>query len=212
MGLTLTSFYKVIRQPKVLSIINASALHSAYLKAVKDYIQPLMVSVALTLPFLLEAEVEKKNGLIIGIIYFLIYLATSRASQLASKAANNRKQAISYSTLLLGFLFGIGCGVFYYYDLWVSALLSFIGIYMIENIRKPILTGFVADNVPNEILVSVISTQSLIKTIITAILALAFGILADKYGIGMSFIIVSTFLILTTILINSMSINKRLKE
>lgn len=204
-GLTLTSFFKIIKQPKVLKIINTSALHSAYLKAVKDYIQPLMVSVAITLPILLNVDAEKKNGLIIGVIYFFIYLATSRASQLASKAVSNRKNSISYLTLLWGFFFGIACGVFYFYDLWLISMLALIGIYLVENIRKPILTGFVADNVPNEILVSVLSAQNLIRTIITAVLALAFGIIADAYGIGVSFIIVSTFLIVTTILINTIT-------
>lgn len=204
-GLTFSSFYKIIRQPKVLKIINTSALHSAYLKAVKDYIQPLMVSVALTLPILLNVDAEKKNGLVIGVIYFFIYLATSRASQLASKAATNRKKSISYLTLLWGFVFGIACGVFYFYDLWFISMLAFIGIYLVENIRKPILTGFVADNVPNEILVSVMSAQNLIRTIFTAVLALAFGVIADANGIGTSFIIVSTFLIITTVLINTIT-------
>lgn len=203
--LTLKTFFNIIKQPKVLKLMNASALHSAYLKAVKDYIQPLMVSVALLIPVLLDVDIEKKNGLIIGVFYFLIYLITSRASQLSSKVAAKNKERISYQTLLWGFLFGIGCGVFYFYDLWVFALFAFIGIYIIENMRKPILTGFVADNVPSEMLVSVISVQSLIRTIITATLALAFGIIADGYGIAVSFFVISSFLVITTILINAYS-------
>jgi MFS family permease len=199
--LTVKIFFSIIKQPNVLKIINSSALHSAYLKAVKDYIQPLMVSVSLLIPVLLDVDIERKNGLVIGIIYFLIYLATSRASQLAGKVAAKNKKRISYHTLLLGFIFGIGCGVFYYYDLWLLALVAFIGIYIIENVRKPILTGFVADNVPNEMLVSVISAQSLIRTIITAMLALVFGILADAYGIGVSFAVLSFTLAITTVFI-----------
>ena len=208
-GLTLKTFFNIIKQPKVLKLMNASALHSAYLKAVKDYIQPLMVSVALLIPILLDIETDKKNGLLIGIFYFIIYLITSRASQLAAKVAAKNKERISYQTLLWGFLFGIGCGVFYFYDLRVLALFAFIGIYIIENMRKPILTGFVADNVPSEMLVSVISVQSLIGTIITATLALAFGIIADVYGIAISFIAVSSFLVITTILINTYSYKTR---
>ena len=207
--LTLAAFFKIIKKPEVFKIINASALHTAYLKAVKDYIQPLMVSVALTLPILLNMEPEKKNGLIIGFIYFIIYLGTSRASQLAFKAANNRSNSISYVTLLWGFLFGIACGLFYIYDLWLISMLAFIGIYLVENIRKPILTGFVADNVPNELLVSVLSAQNLIRTIVTSILALAFGVIADAYNIGVSFIIVSTSLIVTTMMINTFTNNTR---
>ena len=83
-----------------------------------------------------------------------------------------------------------------------DALKEFHRIYIVENIRKPILTGFLADNVPNEIITSVISAQSLLRTILTVILALAFGIIADNFGIGVSFMVVSVFLTLSTILIN----------
>ena len=77
--------------------------------------------------------------------------------------------------------------------------LFFIVIYIIENIRKPILTGFIADNVPGEILTSVISAQAFLKTIITAVLAFMFGWIADMKGIGVSFIVVSAFLIVSTL-------------
>ena len=83
------------------------------------------------------------------------------------------------------------------------SLLAFVGIYIIENVRKPILTGFIADNVPNEILTSVISAQSLLRTIITAILALAFGLIADNFGIGVSFISVTGFLLFSALVINN---------
>lgn len=208
--LTIKSFLKIIKQPNVLKLINTSAIHTAYLRAVKDYIQPLMVNVAFIIPIMLTFETEKKNGIIIGMIYFIIYLATSRASQISSKIAAKNKQNISYTTLLFGFIFGIICGVFYIYDLWIISLIAFVGIYIVENIRKPILTGFIADNVPNEILTSVISAQSLLRTIITATLALVFGIIADNYGIGVSFMVVSVFLALFTILIHIYNSQKSL--
>jgi len=209
--LTTKSFFKIIKQPNVLKIINTSAIHTAYLRAVKDYIQLLMVNVALIIPIMINVEVEKKNGIVIGVIYFFIYLATSRASQISSKVAAKSKQNISNITLLLGFIFGIICGVFFIFDLWIISIIAFAGIYIVENIRKPILTGFIADQVPNEILTSVISAQSLLRTIITAILAFVFGFIADNFGIGVSFIVVSVFLTLSTILMNidySKKVNK----
>ena len=201
--LTMISFFKIIKQPKVLEIINTSAIHTAYLRAVKDYIQLLMVNVALIIPIMLHIEAEKKNGIVIGVIYFFIYLATAGASQLSSKVAKKSDRNISHITLLFGFVFGILCGVFILYDLWFISIIAFIGIYIVENIRKPILTGKIADNVPNEILTSVISAEALLRTIITAILALVFGLLADNFGIGVSFVAVSLFLTLSAILISA---------
>jgi len=194
--MSIRTLYHTVKLPRVIKIINISALHTAYLKAVKDYIQPLMVNVALLIPLMTNTETQKKNGLVIGIIYFFIYLLTSHASQLSAKIAIRMPKSSPMITLLLGLSFGLLSGVFYYFNLWVIALLFFIGIYIIENVRKPILTGYIADQVPSEILTSVISVQSLLRTIITAILALFFGIIADTYGIGVSFIVISLFLLI----------------
>lgn len=206
--LTIKSLIETVKKPNVLKIINTSAIHTGYLRAVKDYIQPLMVNIALITPIMLKIEVEKKNGIIIGVIYFLIYLATSRASKLSSRVVAIGKRNISYITLLYGFICGIICGVSYFFNFWIISIIAFVGIYIVENIRKPILTGFIADHVPSEILTSVISAQSLLRTIITAILALVFGIIADHFGIGVSFMIISIFLTLSTVLINKFHTQK----
>jgi MFS family permease len=199
---TVVAFFNIMKHPKVLKIINSSASHTAYLKAVKDYIQPLMIQVAVVLPFMMSVDADKKNGLVVGVLYFFIYLATSRASLLASWFYDKNKLRISFYTLIAGFGLGILCGVFTFFNLWVLALLSLVGIYIIENIRKPILTGVISDNVPNDILTSVISAQSLLRTIMTAILALVFGILADHFGLGVAFIAISSTLIFISIVIN----------
>lgn len=199
------SFFRVMKQPKVMRIINSSAAHTAYLKAIKDYIQPLMLHIVVILPFMLSMTTEKKNGLVIGVLYFFIYLATSRASRMASRfneRYEKNKLNASYVTLMLGFGLGVLTGVFYGLDLWVLSLLTFVGIYLIENLRKPILTGIIADNVPNELLTSVISAQNLIRTLMTVLIALLFGIIADDFGISMAFISISVFLITLSQIVN----------
>jgi MFS family permease len=203
LGITIKSFFKNLIKPEVLKIINMSAFHSAYLKAVKDYIQPLMVNVALLIPIMMNLEPDRKNGIIIGCLYFIIYLLNSFASRLAAKASEGeRKKKISYITLLCGFTCGIACGIFYALNLWIISLIAFVGIFFIENLRKPILTGFIADNVPNQVLASVISIESQLKTVITAVIALLFGILADTMGIGKAFIVVTSCLLFFSLLIN----------
>lgn len=197
----LRSFVENIKQAQVLRIISTSAIHSAYLKAVKDYIQPLMLNIALIIPFMLAIEQEKKIGIVVGVIYFFIFLLTSSASRLSSKIFAKRKQKISHLSLVVGFSFGVICGLFFHFDLWVFSLIAFVGIYIIENIRKPILTGFIADHVPNEILTSVLSTQSLLSAFITAILAIAFGLFADNFGIGVSFMAISGLLLVFSFLV-----------
>ncbi len=209
MRLIFKSFFRIIQNPNVFKIMNMSAAHTAYLRAVKDYIQPLMVNVALLIPILVDIETTKKNGLIIGVIYFFIYLITSRASQLSSTIAIKNKNNASSFTMLLGLISGVICGVFFIYEFWIISLFAFIGIYIAENIRKPILTGLIADNVPPEILTSVISAQSLLRTIITAVLALVFGLFADAYGIGVSFVAISSFILFSFFALNNYKIKNK---
>jgi MFS family permease len=191
----------MLKQPRVLAIIYSSAAHTAYLRAIKDYIQIVMVNLSLILPIMLYMDAEKKNGIVIGLLYFFIFLATSQASKYSDKLARKSRRNISYVTLLVAFLAGILSGATYSYEIWVFSLLAFAVIYVAENVRKPVLTGVVARAVPKEILTSVISAQSLLRTILTMLLAVVFGLLADFYGIGVSLMAVSGLLLLSSTLI-----------
>lgn len=196
------SFVKSLKQPKVLQIINSSALHSAYLKAIKDYIQPIMLQITLLIPFFISMETKRKSGMVVGIIYFFIYLLTSYASKKSFKISELVKGNVPRLTLLLGLASGLICGILYHFNLWILSLLCFTCIYIFENIRKPLLTGEIADQVAPEILTSVISAQSFFSTISTSIIALSIGFLADVWGIGIAFIIISSILLLFTMILN----------
>jgi MFS family permease len=200
------SFLNTLKNPKVLQIINSSALHSAYLKAIKDYIQPIMVQVALLIPILSFTNTKNKTGVVIGVLYFLIYLATSYASKQSFKISKSVNLNIPKKTLLLGLISGAVCGLLFHFEFWVISLLFFTLIYILENIRKPLLTGEIADHVAPEILTSVISAQSFFSTISTSIIAISIGIFADSFDIGISFIIISTMLLILTTLLNALKL------
>ena len=149
---------------------------------------------------MMDLDEKRKSGLVIGIIYFIIFLLTSYASKNSFKVAQLPFKNISKLTLLLGLCAGMICGVLYNYELWILSLIAFIFIYILENIRKPLLTGEIADNVPNEILTSVLSGQSFYQTILTSLIAVALGVLVDYFGMGVSFIVISSFLLLLSFL------------
>ncbi len=204
---TFRAFFERIKRKEVLAVISSSALFSAYLKAVKDYIQPIMVQVAVLIPILLNVDLDKKNGVVIGFFYFLIYLMTSSASRFSSVFDSKAGGDSARKTMLWGLIMGIICGIFYSEALSVLALLAFVGIYLVENLRKPILTAYVSRQVSNDILTSVLSAQSLLKTLFTTIIALVFGYLADLSGIGLALIIVSLGLLGIGVLLSSVRIN-----
>lgn len=193
----------LLRKPLVLKIIYSSAAHTAYLRAVKDYIQLVMFNLAIILPILVGLDMERKSGILIGVLYFIIYLASSSASKYSSNLADRGPGNIIRLTLLAGFFLGAISGMAYRHEFWNISLLAFALIYVMENIRKPLLTGAIADQVPKEILTSVISAQSLLRTIMTTLLALAFGLLADHFGVGISLLSISSLLLLSGLLIRT---------
>lgn len=199
MRMVFHEFWLSMKNPRVLGIVNSAGLHTAFLKAIKDYIQPVMVQVAILIPILGTFDIKRKNGLIIGIIYFLIFLANSFASRNAAKILDLGWKNLSMKTLMSGLILGGICGLSFWWEQWIWALALFVVIFLIENSRKPILTGELADNVPNEILTSVLSAQSLFTTFMAALIALSFGILADQLGIGISLFAISAFLIAFTL-------------
>ncbi len=193
---TWDALWQIMKRPKVLKLVNSAAMYTGYQKAIKDYIQPLMLQVVLLIPLLSHVEITKKNGLLIGVFYFFIYLLNAKASRIAGKIQFKYPRNITRNTLLAGLFLGLLSGVFYLNKLWVLALLIFIGVYLVENIRKPILTGLLSDSIPNEILTSVLSVQSLWRTIISVVLSLALGFLSDYFNIGIAFLMVSGLLLL----------------
>jgi hypothetical protein len=195
---TIKMFISDIKKPVVLKIINISALHSAYISATKDYIQTIILALSAGLTFLSQTELEKKNGILTGVIYFFIFMINSTAARKSSKFIS-KKYDITIISLYLGLFMGILTGIFYNFDLYLISLLSFISVFFIENIRKPILTAYVSNNVSGEILTSVLSAQSLLKTFMTSLIALMFGITADYFGVAKSFVIVSIVLLLLSL-------------
>jgi len=198
----LENSFTQLKNRKVLRVVNSSALHSAFLKSIKDYIQPLMLYVALLIPILSSMEEKNRTGLTIGIIYFLIFLLTAYASSIAGKFSDKFKTNVESRTLLFGLFAGVLCGLLFHLGFGLIALFSFIAIYFIENLRKPILTSILTENVTNEILTSVISAQAFYKTLITSILSILIGVIADLQGVGLGIFYVSMVLIVFTMAID----------
>ncbi|MEM7657909.1 MAG: MFS transporter [Bacteroidota bacterium] len=191
---TLTASWKALRSPGVPALILSAGLHSAYVKSVKDYLQLILLAISAGITFL-AVSTEQKGAIVIGIGYSLVYLLTSTASRNASRLLTIGWQRLPQKTLLLGLGMGLLAGLLYQWEWSLAAGCAFVGIYLIENLRKPILTGAVADQVPEAWLSSVLSAQSLLGTIMAAGIALSLGFLADAYGLGWGLALVSVGLL-----------------
>jgi MFS family permease len=186
------------RNIKVLKAITNMSAFSGYYQAVKDYLQPVIQAFALSVPVMLALDNRRKVAVMIGIIYFLLYFATSFASRNSGKVADKFKNLAKpvNLTLLIGLLAGIFIGIFYKLDWIVLSVLMLCFIYILENLRRPMAISYVTEQLNQNILASVLSAESQANTVFAAIIAILFGLLAGKFGIEISFILVSLTMLL----------------
>ncbi len=188
------------RNINVLRAITNMSAFSGYYQAVKDYLQPVIQAFALGIPVMLAADNRSKEAVIIGVIYFLLYFATSFASRNSGMVAERfaRLTRPINLTLIIGLITGILIGVFYRLDWLLLSVLFLCFIYILENLRRPMAISYVTGQLNQNILASVLSAESQANTLFAAVIAVLFGFFADKFGIEMSFITVSSILLLTT--------------
>ena len=183
---------------RFLKVLTSTSIYTGFFKAVKDYIQPLLMAFALAMPFLTYLNDEKKIAVIVGVMYFLIFLLTSRASRISGKLAA-RFQELGRPlnlTILVGFIVGVITGLTYFASYFILAIIGFILIIIIENLRKPIGFGMIAELSKEKAMATTLSATSQAKSIFAAIISPLIGWIADLYNPGIAIAIVSLFLIL----------------
>ena len=193
-------FIYSFRNKNMLKAIANLSAHSGFYGAMKDYLQPVVQAFALSLPVFVYLEDLQRSALVIGIVYCIIYLLTSFAARRSGHVAE-RFTSLDLPlniSLLAGFGMGILCGVFFDLDLVPISITIYIAIYVIQNMRKPIGISYVSETMHSDILVTALSVESQFTTLITAVIAIALGFLADHFGIGNALMIISGVMILTT--------------
>ncbi|BBE30325.1 hypothetical protein OSSY52_04660 [Tepiditoga spiralis] len=185
---------------KLLKAVLNSSIYTGYYKAVKDYLQPVLKSFALTLPLFLTFKNEQRESLIIGVVYFVIFIFTAFAARFSGKFA---KIFSSFSkplniTLIIGLSSGIVAGLFYDIDLRILSIVFYLLIYMLENLRKPLGVAYISSSLNKDILATILSASSQMSTIIVALSSIILGFCADVFGPGNAIIILSALLLIFT--------------
>jgi len=183
--------------PLLKAIINISA-HSGYYKISKDFIQPILYTYAISITFLNDISEKQKTAIVIGVVYFFIYIITSRASSKAGYFASkfNYLSTLLNHTLIISLTLGIVSGLLFYYNYYLLSILVMLIVFIIENLRKPAGVAFVSDHSNDNILATTLSIQSQARSLIAAIIAPAIGFFADIYGIGIAISCISLLMLL----------------
>ena len=187
------------RMELLRAMLNLS-VYTGYYKAIRDYLQPLIKSLAITAPvaFLAGYDTGKKTAAIIGITYFVLYMLTSRASLYSGKIASRfRTVGIPLNiSILAGLGAGIISGFLYLSGFKLAAIFVYMIIMIVENIRKPMGISHVSDKLEKDIMATALSAAGQTETIVAALLAPLIGFFADLWGPGTAIIIVSGLMLL----------------
>ena len=194
---TWKDFRRMITDRPALRAISNSAFFDSMFKSSKDYLQPILEAQALALPVLLYLTGEQRTAVVVGIVYFFLYLLTSYASHSAG-AFSRKVRSLTFAidvTYLIGAFLLLLAGAFTFMQLLPLAVIFFIALYALQNLRRPLNVAYISDNIPHRTMASGLSVESQIKMTVVAIAAPIIGFMADSIGIGPALSITAFFFI-----------------
>ncbi|MCF8297613.1 MAG: MFS transporter [Saprospiraceae bacterium] len=194
---TIDEFKVSFKDAKVIKAIINTSVFSGYYRAVKDYLQPIVKTFALAIPVFLAFNDKQRSAIVIGIVYFIIYILSALTARNSGRFADKFRniQKPLNLTLLIGFSISLISGIFYHYGFSLLAIVFYLGIYMIENLRKPVGIAYITDVLNKDILATALSVESQVKSLFAAAIAPLIGLFADLYGLGNSLVLVSVIML-----------------
>jgi MFS family permease len=183
---TLEEFFRLFsRGSAILALLNSSSFSGVF-KSVKDYLQPVLVTLTISMTLFMDLEKTQKEALVIGLIYFGIYLLTSQASRWAYLISNrfSNLPAAMNTTYLIGTSVLLFAGLSSQWNASILAVVCFILLFLVINIRRPINVGVISDQISSSVMASGLSTEAQLTTIFSAGFAPLLGFLADSFGVG----------------------------
>ncbi len=114
MAKVLREFVFAFKDAVMLKAVANLSLYSGFYKAAKDYLQPVLKAFALSLPVLLSLANEQRSSIVIGLVYFCVFLLTSFASRFSGKIVDRSRNLylVLNLSMMAGYVAGIISGVF----------------------------------------------------------------------------------------------------
>lgn len=176
------------------------SLYQGLFRSLKDYLQPIIVATALSLGFLSNLGIEKQSALLIGIIYFGIFMLTSFVSRNSGRFIKTSNSSANWLniTLLLGSLIAFLAGFTSEQNFHLLAIFLFVLLFAIQNLRKPIGTAYLADEIKPGAMASGLSINSQFDSLIAALFAIIIGVIAEFKNINIAIISIGVICLLLT--------------
>ncbi len=184
-----------IKQASLRRLILESMGFEGFFKASKDYLQPILMAAALPLTAALFTEIklsnEQKSVVLIGPVFFVLFLMSAYASRNAYRLVSEPGQEDKTARQL----WGLGVFIFLallpslYFEIHWIIITSFVMLYIVQNLWRPVLISRFDAHSDEAMGATVLSMESQAKSLSTMIIAPVLGLaidLARDQGIGAS--------------------------
>jgi len=195
---TSRTFMNLFRNPHTLSALFSTAVYIAFFKTIKDYLQPLLKTIAIQIPLLLMLDQDKRSAILFGTVYFVLFLLTSFVSKNAWILEKKFRNLTNPVNLL--YLLGVSsialAGIALYFDYRTVAMIFFLALFLVQNARRPLMLSLLSERIDSRIMASGLSAESQLETLLVALLAPGLGWLTDLYGLSGGLFFISLLFIL----------------
>ena len=167
-----------------------SAVYRGNAAMARDYLQPLLGVAALSLPLLTRETPERRSALLVGVIFFVLYFASSLAARQAHRFAAQParggwtgEETASRRLWLMSFLVFLPAAFFLLVNLELMAGILFAAAVVLVNIWRPILLNRIDEVSDAEAGATVLSIDSQAGSFYMMIFAPLLGLAADRFGL-----------------------------
>lgn len=173
------------RRPPLRRLLIESTLQKGTYKAVKDYLQPLLHQAALVLPFLLDLEQAGRAAVLVGAVYFGLYLLSALSARQAHRlrdAAGGSDRA-SRGTWWISFAAYLTLAAAFAAGWHAVAIGLFVLLAVLQNLWLPIYLGRVDEASESELGATVLSVDAQSRSVYVMLLAPVLGAAVDHFGL-----------------------------
>ena len=202
-GVTVRDFLSTLRHWYLLRGLASSASFDAFFKATEGYLQPILQIQALALPVFLFVRDDQRVAIVVGVIYFVIHLATSYAAKNAGRvtARAHSLPGAANVTCLIGVSLLAAAGLATTLSAYALSIAAFLGFNLLQNARRPIMVGYLAGIIPHHTMATGLSVETQLRTLLMAGIAPLAGFLADRTGIGEALVVLAVVAALVSIVL-----------
>jgi len=180
-----SSLRQVFRHARLRRLLAESMTYEGIHKASKDYLQPVLRSAALGLPFLLALDAERRTAVLVGVVYSVLYLLSSFASRasgaLAERARGEERAArlLWAADLVVFAAMGLAVAA----SLWPLVIACFVALAVLQNVWRPMLISRFASGSARESMATALSIESQAKSLFVAAAAPLLGWAVDAVSV-----------------------------